>query len=222
METLIVRPNCTALIADDKEVVRVGLCELLTDNAGCKNIYQVADGRSAVEETLSLRPEIVLVKKDLPGLDGVAVTQEIKRVAPEILVIMILANPEDIWSVLSSEADGYLCQDFTSSVFSHAVSMVSQGRKYLGPLICDYLLRDGLQSLRSAVTHRNGPRVLEVLSPREKDVIKLMSDGQSNEQIAGSLGLSIQTVKVHVKHILRKLKVSDRTQAVIKVLRSSY
>jgi two-component system, NarL family, response regulator LiaR len=223
MDASVAQGAMTALIADDKEIMRIGFRELLTQSVGYQHIAEVADGWAAVEKALALRPGIAVVKRDLPGLDGVAVVQEIKRVAADIPVLLVLTSVEQFWPALGSDADGYIVRDLCTGVFCDAVRTVAAGRKYLGPAVCEHLLKgQGLSAMRVAAAHLHGAPGLETLSPREKDVLRLMTEGQSNELIAGSLGLSIQTVKVHVKHILRKLKVSDRTQAVIKALRNGY
>jgi two-component system NarL family response regulator len=211
----------SVFIAEDKDVIRAGLRQLVTSIDGCEVVGDAMDGDSAWAKISSMNPQVVLTKDTLPGIDGISLCQKIKRERPHIGVILMLSSPNEFWSSLVARADAYFFREVPLNILEPAIRTVSDGGAFLGAFVADYLLRgEGYNTLRLAASRRTDSTELNALSKREHEVLGLLSEGKSNEQIAQSLGLSIQTVKVHVKHILKKLKVTDRTQAVIKALKA--
>lgn len=211
----------SVFIAEDKDVIRAGLRQLVSSIDGCHVVGDAMDGDSAWNRICELSPKVVLLKDTLPGLDGISLSQRIKRERPGVGVIMMLSSPNDFWGALTSRADAYFFREVPLSILDPAIRTVSEGGAYLGSYVAEYLLRgEGYNTLKLAANRRTDSSELSTLSKREHEVLGLLSEGKSNDQIAQSLGLSIQTVKVHVKHILKKLKVTDRTQAVIKALKA--
>lgn len=214
-------PPISVFIAEDKDVIRAGLRQLVDSIDGCRVVGDATDGESAWKAIASLEPTVVILKDDLPGLDGVGLSNRIKKEMPRCAVVMMLSTPGSFWTAIGGHADAYFFREVPLSILEPAIKTVAAGGAYLGTYVADYLLRgDGYNVLKLAASRRTDSTELNSLSRREHEVLGLLSEGMSNEQIAGSLGLSIQTVKVHVKHILKKLKVTDRTQAVIKALKS--
>jgi DNA-binding NarL/FixJ family response regulator len=208
-------------IAEDKDVIRAGLRQLVSSIKDCSVVGDASDGETAWKHILELKPSVVLMKDALPGLDGIALCQRIKREMPRVGVVMMLSSPNDFWPALTSKADAYFFREVPANILEPAIRTVAEGGAFLGNYVADYLLRgDGYNTLKLVAGRRMEGSDLGALSKREHEVLGLLAEGKSNEQIANVLGLSIQTVKVHVKHILKKLKVSDRTQAVIKALRA--
>lgn len=208
-------------IAEDKDVIRAGLRQLVSTIEGCTVVGDAVDGDSAWTRIVNLRPAVVLMKDALPGMDGITLCQRIKRELPNVGVVMMLGSPNDFWPALNARADAYFFREVPISILEPAIRTVAEGGAYLGSFVADYLLRgDGYNTLKLVAGRRTEGSDLGSLSKREHEVLGLLAEGNSNEQIANVLGLSIQTVKVHVKHILKKLKVSDRTQAVIKALKA--
>lgn len=208
------------LIADDIQIIRYGLRELLREIEGCNVVAEAENGAQALELALSLNPGLIFLKRDISELDGVRATQRIKRKLPQTRVVLLLSRPEDFWASLEAGADGYMLREMVADIVPSVIQIITRGGAFIGPSLASYLLRgEGLQLLRSATTGHSSNISLDLLSSRERDVLNLLVKGLSNRKIADHLGLSIQTVKVHVRHILKKLQVEDRTQAVLKVIR---
>lgn len=211
----------SVLLAEDREVVRIGMRHLLGSLDSCEVIGEAQDGRSAIEQTRILRPTLVFIKRDLPLVDGVAASQQIKKLGFGTRIIMLLSRESDFWTSIDSGADGYIMRETPELLISTAVEIVSEGGSFIGPLIAHYLLHGaGLPVIRAVLTDRVDMPELNSLSRREKQIVRLLIDGMSNQQMADSLGLEVQTIKVHVRNTLKKLNVNCRTDAVAKVLRT--
>lgn len=211
----------SVLLAEDREVVRIGMRHLLGSLDSCEVIGEAQDGRSAIEQTRILRPTLVFIKRDLPLVDGVAASQQIKKLGFGTRIIMLLSRESDFWTSIDSGADGYIMRETPELLISTAVEIVSEGGSFIGPLIAHYLLHGaGLPVIRAVLTDRVDMPELNSLSRREKQIVRLLIDGMSNQQMADSLGLEVQTIKVHVRNTLKKLNVNSRTDAVAKVLRT--
>jgi DNA-binding NarL/FixJ family response regulator len=210
-------------IVEDKEIMRSGLMQLVEGIDGCWVIGDANDGKKAVEAILEARPAVVLLKRDIPGIGGVEASKQIKQRDPGIGVILLLNSADDFWTSLDSRADAYFFREMPIYVLQAAIQTVAEGGAFLGSIVADYLLRGpGLEMLKLSAGRHADVVALSVLSRRENEVLKLLVEGNNNDQMAKLMGLSPQTVKVHVKHILKKLKVSDRTQAVIKAINLGY
>jgi DNA-binding NarL/FixJ family response regulator len=222
MRAGVATESISVFIAEDKDVVRAGLHQLINEMPGCQVVGYASDGPTALDRIAQLKPKVVLLKDQLPGpLDGIQIAQKLQQLQPKLGIIMMLSQAGDFWQALSARADAYFFREVPASILEPAIQTVAQGGCYLGAYVAEYLLRgEGYNLLKNAGARRTDRSELNLLSKREHEVLDLLSEGKSNEQIAQVLGLSIQTVKVHVKHILKKLKVTDRTQAVIKALKS--
>lgn len=211
----------SVLIAEDKEVMRLGLQQMIASSLQFHVVGSVRDADSLLEMMAVFKPRILLLPDHLPGMSLVPLVRQAKELSPATGVVVLMSQPEEFWTALESKADAYCLREVSSDVLINALYAVAAEKCYIGANLTSYLLHgDGHRLLQLVGPRIARPSDLDILSRREKDVIALLSEGQKNEEIARSLGLSIQTVKVHVKHILRKLNVSDRTQAVIKALRS--
>ena len=143
------------LLAEDREVVRVGMRHLLSSLDNCEIIGEAQDGRSAIEQTRILRPRIVFIKRDLPVVDGVAASIQIKKLGFDTRVIMLLSRESDFWTSIDSEADGYIMRETPELLISAAVEIVSEGGSFIGPLIAHYLLHGpGLPMIRAVLADR--------------------------------------------------------------------
>jgi DNA-binding NarL/FixJ family response regulator len=206
-------------VAEDKDVIRAGLGQLIQQIPDAEVVGTAADGETALKEILDKDVTVALVKDELPGIDGVTLVQRLKRERPNIGTILMLNQPSEFWYGLSAKADGYFFREVSAEILEPAIRTVATGGAYIGSVLADYLIRgEGYAMLRQSQPRKASTSVTANLSVREKEVLGLLSLGKSNELIAKDLGLSIQTVKVHVKHILKKMGVSDRTQAVIRAL----
>ncbi len=212
--------SVSVLVAEDKEVMRLGLQQMVSNCAEFHLVGTARDADTLLQMVKLYQPRILLLRNHLSGIPLTEILSRSRELSPTTGVVVLLSQPEDFWSALEAKAQAYCLREASSGVFINAMKMVAAGKCSIGANLTAYLLQgDGHRVLQMIGPRLAGPSDLDILSRREKQVIALLSEGQKNEQIAQTLGLSIQTVKVHVKHILKKLNVSDRTQAVIKALR---
>jgi DNA-binding NarL/FixJ family response regulator len=215
--------NITVLLAEDHEITRIGLKILLSQIPGIKVIGETADGLSAVEKTCELKPDVVLMDIGLPGIDGIEATKRIKEKCNGTNVLVVTSHEEEatILASFSAGAEGYCSKDAPKERLAVAIRTVKDGRIWLDPRIASLVLSTFRRvSTAPSQADPGSTRGREsVLSEREMEVLRLVVDGKSNQEISESLGISPETVKTHMKHILDKLAVSDRTQAAVKALR---
>lgn len=211
----------TILICEDKPVLQLGLKELLRSVKDCKVVNVAFDGKQAVSKAKELRPSLVILKNDIPVLGGIRACREIKELKESIPVVLLLTRESDIWSALESGADGYIVREAPEYLLSGAIDTVCNGGSWIGPIIVNYLLKgEGLSLMRSAALTKRGLPSLDLLSEREKEVLRLIVDGLSNQEIAELLSLTTQTIKVHVRNIFRKVGFDSRTHAISAVLKT--
>ena len=199
------------LIADDHKVVRQGLRLFLHMDPEIEIVGEAANGAEAVELARRLLPDVVLMDILMPVMDGIAATAAIRNEHPEIEVLGLTSVLEDsaVVEIMRVGAIGYLLKDLDGDELCRALHAAVAGQVQLVPQALARLMRE----LRS-------PEQVEMLTEREKDVLHLLGQGQSNKQIARSLQLREETVKTHVSKILHKLGVQSRTQAVLYAMRN--
>lgn len=205
------------LIVEDDPVMQLGLEQFFDSCAEFSLVGQASDGYSGVQQALSLKPDLVLMDIGLPQLDGIAATQQIKAVEPDIRIMMLTSHTADteMMAALSSGADAYCVKGTSVEQLKVAIAAVEQGAIYLDPQIA----RRVLEQLKPSNLN-SPPTNLEQLSERELQVLKLIVEGKSNPEIAAILYLSLSTIKTYVRGILNKLSVDDRVQAAVLALRS--
>lgn len=194
------------LLADDHAVVRAGLEQLLDGADDIEVVGQAADGDEAVELTLQLLPDVVLMDLSMPGTDGVEATRRIAAATPRSRVVALtsFSEPERVLAALDAGASGYLLKDIAPDELIEAIRSTAAGHAALDPRATDIML---------SRFSRRAPAV--ALTPRERDVLTLLAGGQSNKQIGKQLSISEATVKAHLTSVFRTLGVSDRTQAAL-------
>src|SRR4030095_1166628 len=210
------------LIAEDDEITRVGLKLTLEEDPLMKVIGVVADGHAAITKVGELLPKVVLMDIALPGITGIAATQKIKAMFPQVRVIIITAhsNDKDIFAALAAGADGYCLKEISKQQLVLAIKTVSDGAAWFGPGVASRVLRSVCdervkgQSLPASPLLSPSP-----LSQRAADVLRCVIDGLRKIEMAERLFVSVETVKTHMRHIMDKLKVDDRTQAAVKAMR---
>jgi DNA-binding NarL/FixJ family response regulator len=194
------------LIADDHYVVRQGLAALLAPRNGMEVVGEAANGREAVELAWTLQPDVILMDMVMPEMNGPEAIALIKQENPKtrILVLTSFGESKQIAAAIQAGALGYLLKDSSPDDLLHAIRSV-----YRGNLVLPQDLALALMQPRPAAA------ALDQLTERETDVLRLLAQGQSNQEIARNLSISATTVRSHVSTILMKLDVSNRTQAAL-------
>jgi two-component system, NarL family, response regulator LiaR len=221
------------LIADDHALAREGLRSMLANEPDLQIVGEANDGEEALNLCRRFRPELVLMDVRMPKMDGLEATRAIKQVSPETAILMVTTyeNPEYLVEAIKAGAAGYLLKETTKAQLLSTVRRVLDGETPLNEELSMQVLRKVLEQPSSNQGYadvppysgrppdeRAGPSPLEVLSPRELDVLRLIARGRTNRQISEDLLVSVSTVKKHVHQIIIKLGVSDRTQAAISAI----
>jgi DNA-binding NarL/FixJ family response regulator len=208
-------------IVDDHDLARDGLRDMLEDVPDIEVVGEASNGREALLLCSRLRPDLLLMDVRMPEMDGLAATWEVKQRYPGISVLMVTMheNPDYLLEALKAGAAGYVLKDAPRKAVISAVRRVREGESPLDAELAARLLRrlatEGPGRRERGV---RGGASLEGLTPRELEVLGLLKLGRTNRQIAEDLVISLGTAKNHVEHIIAKLGVSDRTQAVVKAL----
>jgi DNA-binding NarL/FixJ family response regulator len=210
-------------IVDDHELARQSLQNILSDEDDIEIVGEAANGREALLLCARLRPDLILMDVRMPEMDGLAATKEVKERYPETSVMMLTMheNPDYLLEALKAGAAGYVLKDAPQEEIIEAVRRVRNGESPMDPELAARLLRrlasEG-EIRRGTRTPHTAAYAAEPLTPRELEVLGLMKLGRTNREIAADLVISLGTAKNHVEHIIAKLGVSDRTQAVVKAL----
>jgi DNA-binding NarL/FixJ family response regulator len=209
-------------IVDDHELTRESLQNMLLDETDIEVVGEAENGRQALLLCSRLRPDLILMDVRMPEMDGLAATKEVKERYPETSVMMLTMheNPDYLLEAMKAGAAGYVLKDAPQEEIIEAVRRIRNGESPLDPELAARLLRRLASEgeMRKGRTSRDVVPPTEPLTPRELEVLGLMKLGRTNRQIAADLVISLGTAKNHVEHIISKLAVSDRTQAVVKAL----
>ena len=202
------------LIADDEDLMRAGLVELLTTDPDIEVIGEAATGREAIGLAQRLSPEVVLMDVRMPDLDGIAATRELSQAAPETKVLILTTFEQDdyVFGALRAGASGFLLKRTRPEELIAAVHTIAAGNSLLSPSVTRRVIDRMAQQPTPELAD---PAGLEALTPREREVFELVARGLSNREIAGTLVVEESTIRTHVKRILMKLDLRDRVQAVI-------
>jgi DNA-binding NarL/FixJ family response regulator len=205
-----------ALVADDQEIVREGFSALLATQSDIDVVAAAADGAEAVRLSREHAPDVVLMDVRMPVMDGIEATRQLcldgEKPTPRILILTTFDLDEYVYDAVQAGASGFLLKDVRAEALFDAVRVVAAGDALLAPAITRRLIAE-FARLRPRRELR--PDELSALTPREKEILGLLAEGLSNREIAERLVLSDETVKTHVSHVLRKLGLRDRAQAVV-------
>jgi NarL family two-component system response regulator LiaR len=201
----------TILLVDDHEVVRRGVRTYLETLPEFEVVAEAASGEEAIEKVQEHIPDVVLLDLIMPGMDGVDTTRRIKKASPRTQVVVLTSFHDDahVFPALKAGAVSYILKDMKMDRLAEVILKASQGEVTLHPRVAARVL----QNLRGE--NQDEPQLYTELTEREMDVLKLIAEGLSNNQIAETLVISEYTVKGHVSNILSKLHLADRTQAAV-------
>ncbi len=206
------------MLAEDHHVTRLGLRFALSEVDDISVIAEADDGKAAISIALREKPDVVLMDIDLPGISGIDAAIAIKAASSAIRVIMVTShsNDEAVLAALAANCDGYCLKGADASQLVNAIRAINIGGIWLDPSIAKRVIRAFVDQKPAIPAPTNDCS----LSERELEVLTLVVEGLSNIEIAHRLVLSTETVKTHMRHLMEKLAVSDRTQAAVKALRS--
>ena len=198
------------LIADDHSVVREGLRRFLGRDPELTVVGEASDGAEAVELARQLHPDVVLMDLLMPVMDGIAATAAIRKelLETEVVALTSVLESTAVIGAVRAGAIGYLLKDIQASELRRAIKAAAAGQVQLTPQASAYLMHE----VRT-------PEAIEALTEREREVLRLLVQGHSNKEIGRDLQIAEDTVKTHVKHIMAKLGVQSRTQAVLYAMR---
>ncbi|MFE3973462.1 MULTISPECIES: response regulator transcription factor [Peribacillus] len=203
------------LFVDDHEMVRIGVSAYLSAQADIEVIGEADNGLKAVELAMELRPDIILMDLVMPEMDGIEATKRIIEGWPEAKIIIVTSflDDEKVYPALEAGATSYMLKTSKASEIARAVRSTFQGQSVLEPEVTGKMM----EKLRR-------PKITQLhdqLTNREMEILLLMTQGKTNQEIADELYIALKTAKVHVSNILSKLAVQDRTQAVIYAFKHS-
>ena len=201
------------LIADDHPLFREGMHGLLDSVAETEVVGEATTGAEAIIQARALQPDVILMDIKMPGINGIEATREIVAASPHISILMVtmLEDDESVFAAMRAGARGYVLKGANQAEILRAIRAVASGEAIFGPGIAKRVL-----SFFAAARPTIPSRVFPELSERETELLALMAQGHSNQEIAEQLGLTLKTVRNHVSNIFSKLQVADRAQAVIR------
>jgi two-component system, NarL family, response regulator LiaR len=197
------------VFVDDHEMVRIGVSAYLSAQPDIEVVGEAADGKKGVVLALELRPDIILMDLVMKEMDGIEATKQIIEKWPEAKVIIVTSflDDEKVYPALEAGATSYMLKTSKADEIANAVRATYHGQSVLEPEVT------GKMMVKMRQKHQQLPH--EELTTREMEILMLMAEGKTNQDIADDLYIALKTVKTHVSNILSKLNVQDRTQAVI-------
>ena len=202
------------LVVDDDDLMRAGLRAVLSSDETIEVVGEATTGRHAIERVRALRPQVVLMDVRMPDLDGIAATREVLASTPEVKVVILTTFEQDdyVFGAINAGASGFLLKRTRPEQLITAVHTVAAGDSLLSPSVTRTVLD---RVAKQRVSPSDTDRRLQELTPREREVLELITRGSSNSEIAEALVIEESTVKTHVKRVLMKLGLRDRIHAVI-------
>ncbi|WP_273887168.1 response regulator transcription factor [Rubrobacter naiadicus] len=209
------------VVVDDHDLVRAGLKAMLSAEPDFEVVGEASDGQAALEVCRRENPDLMLMDVRMPRMDGLAATRAIKQRYPKtsVLILTVHENQEYMLEAIRAGASGYVLKDSPREQLTTAIRKVLDGEVSLNRKLTTALLQQlarNPERTRPVDLNPERERIMQLLTPREMEVLGLLMKGYTNPKIAETLYISLGTVKNHVEHIFAKLEVSDRTQAVVK------
>lgn len=210
------------LLVEDQKLMRIGLKSLLEEHKSIDTIYEATSAKEAIEKYKLLKPDIVLMDIGLPDTNGIEATKKLIEYSQDCKVIILTSHlsEEEIFSSLHAGARAYVMKDVNTDILEMIIKTVNDGAMWLDPKTVPILREKNSGVIPARKMSRATFRAQHAnLTQREYEVLKLVVDGKSNQQIAIALTISEHTAKAHVCNIIQKLVVDDRTQAAVKALK---
>jgi len=205
--------NIRVIVADDHPVVRAGICDVLRRESDIKVVGEAVNGLQAVKLVEDLRPEVFILDVQMPGMNGVQVARHIRDCCPGVRTLVLSAYTSDdyVFGMLAEGVAGYLLKDDAVEDVVSAVRAVARAEMWLSPQVAGRVV--------GRAVGQTAPRPLEQLTTRERQVLRLMARGCSNDDIAAELCVSRRTVRFHVSNLFSKLEATSRVEAVVEGIR---
>ena len=197
------------LLVDDHEMVRLGVSSYLSIQSDVEVVGEAENGEDGYEKAMALRPDVILMDLVMEVMDGIESTKKILKEWPEarILIVTSFIDDEKVYPAIEAGASGYLLKTSTAHEIANAIRKTYNGERVLEPEVTTKMMEQ--------LSNRNRHVLHEELTNREQEILLLIAQGMSNQEIADELFINLKTVKTHVSNILAKLEVEDRTQAAI-------
>lgn len=205
------------LLADDHTVIRKGLRALLERQDGFTVVAEAADGREAVEAAAAVCPDVVVIDIGMPNLNGIEAARRITEKRPETAVVILSMHADEsyVLRALKSGARGYLLKDSPEEDLISSIRAVHQGKAFFSPEISKMLAEDYMRQMRQ----RGVEDSYELLTPREREILQMLGEGNSNKQVATKLNLSLHTVETHRGNVLEKLNLHSTAEMILYAVR---
>jgi two-component system response regulator NreC len=205
------------LLVDDQDIVRAGLRSLLESHQELEVVGEAGGGEEAVALATQLQPDVVLMDITMPDMDGAEATRRIKELNPEVDVLALTIHEDEAYffQMLNAGASGYVPKRASPEDLLAAIDVVAAGEVFLHPVVASALVQDYLRRVRSGTERES----YHGLTPRQREVLTLIAEGLSNQDIGSQLGISVRTVERHRENIMGRLNLHSRTDLVKYALR---
>jgi DNA-binding NarL/FixJ family response regulator len=205
------------LIADDHDIVRRGLRNLVESQAGWEVCAEAADGRQAVAKALASRPDVAILDISMPEMDGLTATRKIREALPQTEVLVLTQHKAEVVArqVLKAGARGYILKSDAGDELVAAINALQRHKPFFTKHISEALLTSYLAAEDSAAEEK-----VSTLTPREREIVQLLAEGKSNKEIATALDMSVKTVETHRANIMRKLELHSLSELVLYAVRN--
>ena len=208
------------ILADDHALVRSGLSRILGEEANLEIVTEVGDGLELLSALNKIEPDLIILDVSMPNLRGIEAIPEIRRMQPNVKVLILTMHREEeyLYQAISAGANGYLLKDDAEKELFTAIDNIKKGKLYISPRLTDQSMQNWARLRRG----ENDSHVAEVLTVRQREILKLIAEGKSNKEIGDLLCLSVRTVERHRANIMNKLNIRKTAELVQYALRKHY